>query len=222
MLLARAADLDTLLDAVGARHPAVAAHGRRVAAYAVRLATQFGLAPQAVDAIRTGALLHDIGKIHLPADILLKPGRLTDHEWTEVQTHPEIGYALVDGMGLAPAARDIVLCHHERHDGTGYPLRLSGSSLDWAVRLVSVADAFDALTSHRPYRAAVSIDVARSVLAREAGSRFCPWAVSALLSLPRELLKPAAHDRGISYQLDGCPPQAAAFATRTWQAAPVH
>ena len=220
MLLARAADLDTLLDAVGARHPAVAAHGRRVAAYAIRLATQFGLALQAIDAIRTGALLHDIGKIHLPADILLKPGRLTDREWTEVQTHPEIGHALVDGMSLAPGVREIVLYHHERHDGTGYPHRLSGPAIDFEVRLVSVADAFDALTSHRPYRAAVSVEVARSVLAREAGSRFCPWAVSGFLSLPRELLQPAAHNRGMGYRPDGCPSPAAAFATRTWRATP--
>ena len=221
MLVPGAANLETLLDAVGARHPAVAAHGRRVATYAVRLAAQYGLDAHVIESIRTGAMLHDIGKIHLPSDILAKPGRLTEHEWTELRTHPEIGCELVDNLGFDAAVSGIVLCHHERYDGTGYPRRLEGAAIDWAVRLVSVADAFDALTSRRSYRTAVSVDAARSLLAREAGSRFCPWAVSGLLSLPRELLRPVGDELSLAYRPDGCPSPAATRATRAWQATTV-
>ena len=214
-----AANLVTLLDAVGARHPAIASHSRRVAAYAVRLAAQYGLEARTIDAIRVGALLHDIGKTRLPSRLLSKPGRLTEGEWTTLRTHPEVGCDLVDRMGFDGAVCEIVLYHHERFDGTGYPHRLEGSSIAWAVRLVSVADAFDALTSNRPYRTAMSADAARFLLAREAGSRFCPWAVCGLLSLPRELLEPPELTRpGSRYVPDGCPAPASTLATRTWQA----
>jgi putative two-component system response regulator len=213
-----AANLETLLDAVAARHPAVTFHGRRVATYAVRLATQYGLGAPVIESIRVGALLHDIGKIHLPSYILAKPGRLTEREWVTLRTHPEIGCDLVDQMGFDGAVCEIVLYHHERFDGTGYPHRLEGSAIDWAVRLVSVADAFDALTSSRPYRGAISVDAARSLLAREAGSRFCPWVAGGLLSLPRELLQPVDDELGRAYLPDGCPAPAATLATRSWHA----
>ncbi|MBE3132310.1 MAG: HD domain-containing protein [Acidobacteria bacterium] len=213
-----AANLVTLLDAVAARHPVVAAHGRRVAAYAVRLAAQYGLGAPAIESIRVGALLHDIGKIQVPSYILAKPGRLTEREWVKLRTHPERGCDLVDRMGFEGTICEIVLYHHERYDGTGYPHRVEGSAIDWAVRLVSVADAFDAITSPRPYRRTISVDAARSLLAREAGSRFCPWAVSGLLSLPRELLQPVDDEPGRAYLPDGCPAPAAAMATRSWQA----
>jgi putative nucleotidyltransferase with HDIG domain len=198
----------------------MAAHGRRVSTYAVRVAAQYGLAAPVIESIRVGALLHDIGKIQVPSYILTKPGRLTEREWVTLRTHPEIGCDLVERMGFDESVCEIVLYHHERHDGSGYPHRLAGSSINWAVRLVSVADAFDALTSERAYRTAVSIDSARSHLARVAGSMYCPLAVTGLLSLPRELLEPKIADLGRSFLPDGCPAPAAAAATRAWQALP--
>jgi putative nucleotidyltransferase with HDIG domain len=213
-----AANLVTLLDAVEALCPSVAAHGRRVSTFAVRLASQYGLAAPVIESIRVGALLHDIGKIQVPAHILAKPGRLTEREWVKLRTHPEIGCDLVERMGFDAPVCDIVLQHHERYDGSGYPYRLPGSAISWAVRLVSVADAFDAMTSDRAYREALSLDAARALLGREAGSLYCPWAVTGLLSLPRELLAPRASDLGPSFLPDGCPAPAATAATRAWQA----
>jgi putative nucleotidyltransferase with HDIG domain len=216
-----AANLVTLLDAVETICPAVATHGRRVATYAVRLAAQYGLAPQSIETIRVGALLHDIGKIQVPAEILAKPGRLNAGEWAELRTHPEIGCDLVERMGFGDAVCEIVLYHHERYDGIGYPHRLAGSAINWAVRLVSVADAFDALTSARTYREALSVDSARSHLAREAGNRFCPWVVSGLLSLPPGLLEPADRDGSPTVIPDGWADPVAVAGTRAWQAVAV-
>jgi putative nucleotidyltransferase with HDIG domain len=211
----------TLLDGLETLCPAVAAHGRRVSTYAVRLAAQYGLAGAELEAIRIGAVLHDIGKVQVPSRILAKPGRLTEREWNKLRTHSEIGCDLAERMGFDGRVCEIVLFHHERYDGSGYPHRLSGSAISWAVRLVSLADAFDALTSDRAYRAAVSVDAARSLLAREAGARYCPWAVCGLLSLPRELLRPQPGDLGPSFVPDGCPAPQAAAATQAWQIAAV-
>ncbi len=213
-----AARLATLLDAVDVLCPSMASHGRRVSTYAVRLASQYGLAAPAIESIRLGALLHDIGKVQIPSQILTKPGRLTEPEWVELRTHPETGCDLVERMGFDEAVCEIVLYHHERYDGSGYPHRLAGSEISWAVRIVSIADAFDALTSDRTYRAAISIDAARSVLARTAGSLYCPLAVTGLLSLPRELLQPHVADLRASFLPDGCPAPAATAATQAWQA----
>ncbi len=215
------ANLATLLDAVNARHPNIASHSCRVASVAVRLATQFGLDERTINTIRVGALLHDIGKTRLPSRLLSKTGRLTDGEWTTLRTHPEVGCDLVEQMGFDAGVCDIVLSHHERFDGTGYPHRLDGPAIGWAVRLVSVADAFDALTSQRPYRTAISPEAARHLLAREAGSRFCPWAVCGLLSLPRVLVNLPEDPPGSRYLPDGCPAPASTLATRAWHAATI-
>jgi len=211
-----AASLATTLEAIEALCPAVSAHGRRVSAYASRLASQYGLSASAVETIRIGALLHDIGKIEIPRHILSKPGRLTEREWMRLCTHSEIGCDLVERMGFGEGVCEIVLHHHERFDGSGYPYRLCGSAIAWAVRLVTVADAFDALTSDRAYRAPVSIDAARTAIAREAGSRYCPWVVSGLLSLPRDLLTPQQADTRPVFMMDGSPAPQAAAATRAW------
>lgn len=207
--------LDVLVAALDVRRPAVAAHSRRVSTFAVRLAAQYGLPPEAIETIRLGALLHDVGKILVPVRILTKPGRLTEREWQQLRSHSEIGAELGRDHDVAEAVRDIILHHHEWYDGTGYPDCLEGASIAWPVRIVSVMDAFDALTSPRAYRAALSIEAARSHIARDARNRFDPWVVSGLLSLPRPLLE-AASTPVTPYFPDGCPDHASLAATKMW------
>jgi len=209
--------LEDIMSAMEVRCPAVAAHCRRVSLYSVRLATQYGLDTETVEAIRVGALLHDLGKLEVPPRLLDKPGRLTEREWDRLRRHPEAGLALVDRLGFDAPVGEIVLYHHERFDGSGYPDSLAAERIPWPVRIVSVMDAFDALTSPRPYRAALSLDAARSLLAREAGTRYCPWVVAGLLSLPRPLLHGVASEPPHQCRPDGCPSPAALLkATQAW------
>jgi len=209
--------LEDIIAAMEARYPAVAAHCRRVSLYAVRLATQYGLPASTIETIRVGSLLHDLGKLEVPERILEKPGRLTEREWARLRHHPESGLALVQRLGFDEAVAEIVLYHHERIDGSGYPDSLAGEAIPWAVRIVSVMDAFDALTSPRAYRAALSLEAARALLAREAGTRYCPWVVSGLLSLPRIMLQHVEPDHREAYLPDSCPGMAAlSLATQAW------
>jgi HD-GYP domain-containing protein (c-di-GMP phosphodiesterase class II) len=211
------ASVNGFLQAFGTKRGFVAAHARRVSIYAVRLATQYGLAPDVVESIRIGALLHDAGKLLVPVSILRKPGRLNDREWVELRAHPDKGLELVQRIALDECSRDIVLHHHERIDGKGYPDGLKGSEISWPARIVSVMDALDALTSPREYRPRLSVEAARALICREAGTRFCPWVVSGLLSLPVSLLQPQADEpRRHFYLPDGLPQASAASATRSW------
>ena len=209
--------VEGFLQALEAKRPFVAAHARRVSAYAVRLAMQYGLAADEVESIRLGGLLHDAGKLLVPARTLTKPGRLDEREWIELRAHPDKGLELLERIGLDDCTRDIVLHHHERYDGRGYPDGLQGSEIAWPVRIVSVMDSLDALTSPREYRAALSVDAARSLISREAGTRFCPSVVSGFLSLPPALLEPGSADAPPDcYLPDGLPESSAVHATRAW------
>jgi putative nucleotidyltransferase with HDIG domain len=213
-------DVDAILAAVEARRPAVAAHCRRVAAYSVQLATHYGLPGEMIDTIRTGSLLHDIGKLMVPSHILSKPGRLTEQEWKALQSHPEHGFEMVEQLGFAPGILDIVLYHHERNDASGYPDGLDANAIPWTVRIVSVMDAFDALTSPRAYREALSVEAARTLLAREAADRYCPWVVSGLLSMPRTMIDAVACGEMDRYRPDARPSAAVMeTATTPWTAA---
>lgn len=198
-------DVDTILDAMETRQPTVASHCRRVSAYGVQLAVQYGLPAEMVETIRVGGLLHDVGKLMVPTDILSKPGRLTEQEWHSLQGHPEYGFDMAEHLGFDSAILDIILYHHERNDSSGYPDGLDGRAIPWTVRIVSVMDAFDALTSPRAYRAALSADAARTLLAREAADRYCPWVVSGLLSIPKPMLDAVAHGEADSYRPDSRP-----------------
>lgn len=210
---------DGFLQALEAKRSFVVAHSRRVATYAVRLATQYGLAADVVENIRLGALLHDVGKLLIPVRVLTKSGRLSDDEWVEVRSHPDRGIELLERVVLDEATRDIVLHHHERHDGKGYPDGVDGRRISWPVRIVSVVDSFDALTSPREYRTALSVEAARALISREAGVRFCPWVVSGFLSLPAALLEPGSTDANPDFYFpDGLPEMSSVHATRTWTA----
>ena len=181
---------DAVLAALEMKRPEVAAHSRRVSAYSVRLAVQFGLADDVVETIRLGALLHDVGKMLTPLRILEKPGRPNAREWQELKIHPELGADICHRSGFDDEVVAIVLHHHERCDGSGYPDKLAHPAIPYTVRIVAVMDTFDALTSSRDYRDRLSVPAARTLIARAAGSKYCPWVVSGLLALPVEMLQP--------------------------------
>jgi putative nucleotidyltransferase with HDIG domain len=212
-------DVNTILDAVAARRPMVASHCRRVAAYGVYLATQYGLPDEMIETIRVGSLLHDIGKMLIPARILLKPGRLTEQEWQALQGHPEHGFDMAERLGFDAPILDIILYHHERNDRSGYPDGLDRNAIPWTVRIVSVMDAFDALTSPRTYREALSVDAARTLLAREAADRYCPSVVSGLICMPKSMLEVVARGELDRYRPDAPPsPAVLETATTPWAA----
>jgi putative nucleotidyltransferase with HDIG domain len=164
--------LEALVAALDAREHETQAHSKRVSEYTLYLAREMSVDALDLDVIRRGAMLHDIGKIGIPDSILLKPGKLTDEEWVGMQKHPQIGYWILAGIEALKPASDIVLSHHERHDGNGYPRKLSADQIPLGARIFSVADCLDVMTSDRPYRKALSYEDARSEITRFSGSQF--------------------------------------------------
>jgi HD-GYP domain-containing protein (c-di-GMP phosphodiesterase class II) len=132
-----------------------------------------------IDAVRLGALIHDVGKIAIPEQILRKAGPLSKSEWELVKQHPTIGAQLIVNVPALAPARAIVLAHHERYDGSGYPRGLRGSEIPIAAQIVAVVDAYAAMTASRPYRGTMSEDEALDELRRNAGSQFNPAVVQA-------------------------------------------
>lgn len=159
-------------------------HSLRVSRFAVRLATQLAVDPATERQVRLGAYLHDVGKIGVPDAVLHKPRHLTADEWQEVHRHPEIGHRLLAGIpALATAAR-VVLEHHERWDGRGYPQSLAGDQICLAARIFAVADTLDAMINRRPYRKALSLVAASQEIAAGAGTQFDPAVVAAFAAVP--------------------------------------
>jgi putative two-component system response regulator len=160
-------------------------HTRRVGAAAGQLAEVLGLPADDVREIRLAGALHDVGKVALPHDLLVKPGRLTPLEWETVKTHTTVGSRLLRGSSstLLDRAEVIARTHHERWDGRGYPARLAGDDIPISGRLVAVADMFDTLTHERPYRAAMSVDEAVAEIRGQSGRAFDPAAVRAFDAL---------------------------------------
>jgi HD domain-containing protein/MASE9 protein len=161
------------------------AHTERVAAVAVGLARQLGYRDEELEAIEIGALLHDVGKIGIPESVLSKPGKLTDDEWELVKTHPVISDYILSELDLHPFVRQCARSSHERIDGTGYPDALAGEEIPLPARIVLVADALDALTSTRSYRAARPFLGALAEIRAHTGTQFCPRVVGALEELWR-------------------------------------
>jgi len=161
-------------------------HTERVAAVAVGIARRLGFRDEELEAIEIGALLHDIGKIGIPEQVLRKPGRLTEDEWELIKTHPLISDYILSELDLHPFVRQCARSSHERIDGTGYPDGLSGEAIPLPARIVLVADALDALTSTRPYRAARPILGALAEIRAHSGTQFCPRVVAALEELWRK------------------------------------
>jgi HD-GYP domain-containing protein (c-di-GMP phosphodiesterase class II) len=179
---------ETLVSALDLREHETGLHSKRVACHTLVLARRFTADPNALQQIYWGALLHDIGKIGIPDAILLKPGSLTESEWGELRTHPEKGYHLISQIPGMVEAANIILCHEERYDGSGYPKGLSGNNIPLGARLFMVIDTLDAITSDRPYRKGNSFDAAKAEILRVAGSQFDPKAVEAF-SAEEEVLR---------------------------------
>ncbi len=158
-------------------------HTQRVTALTLQLAQALGLSGPALVDIRRGALLHDLGKMGMPDSVLLKRGTLTDEEWAVVRRHPALAQQLLTPIRYLRAAVDIPWCHHEKWDGTGYPRGLKGEQIPLAARIFAVADVWDAVTSERPYRAAMPKEQAREHLRSRSGSQFDPVIVQAFLEL---------------------------------------
>ncbi|MBB5295349.1 HD domain-containing protein [Deinococcus metallilatus] len=157
-------------------------HTQRVVDASVRLGRALGLDPLALDELRQGAYLHDIGKLSIPDRILLKPGPLDPDEWRIMQGHAAAGASIAAHIPqLSPGALDVIRSHHERWDGTGYPSRLAGEEIPLLARIFTVCDVYDALTSERPYKAAWTPEEARAEIAAQAGRQFDPRVVRAFL-----------------------------------------
>ena len=172
--------ITSLARTIEAKDPYTGGHTERVAEYALMLARELGFGDDELQAVEVGAVIHDIGKIGIPDRILLKPGRLDSDEFEEMRKHPEISSYILDELDLPKVVRDMARNHHERFDGKGYPDGLKGNQIPLAARILTVADAFDAMTSDRPYRRALSQEVAAAEIRRNAGSQFCPDVVAAL------------------------------------------
>jgi hypothetical protein len=160
-------------------------HTERVAAVAVGIARRLGFRDEELEAIEIGALLHDIGKIGIPEHVLRKPGKLTEEEWELIKTHPVISDYILSELDLHPFVHQCARSSHERIDGTGYPDGLAGETIPLPARIVLVADALDALTSTRSYRAARPFLGALAEIRAHTGTQFCPRVVAALEELWR-------------------------------------
>jgi putative nucleotidyltransferase with HDIG domain len=158
-------------------------HTGRVAAVAVALAERLGYDAEALEAVEIGALLHDIGKIGIPEEILHKQGPLDDEEWVVMRTHPLVSDFILSELDLDPIVRQCARSSHERMDGRGYPDGLRGEEIPLPARIVFVADAYDAITSDRPYRRSRSTAAALAEIEASAGTQFCPNVVGALREL---------------------------------------
>nr|MDQ2687025.1 diguanylate cyclase [Armatimonadota bacterium] len=177
------ATIKSLALAIDAKDQYTHQHILRVQRYAVATAEQLGLTGDELEGLKTGALLHDIGKLGVPEHILLKPGRLTDDEFAKIKRHPDIGAAILDPVEFPWPVLPVVKSHHEKWDGTGYPEGLAGEDIPLTARILAVADVYDALTSNRPYRKAWTHDKAVDEIRRGRGSHFDPSVVAAFLKI---------------------------------------
>jgi len=179
--------LEALVSALDAREHEIQAHSKRVSEYTLYLAREVGVDARYLDVIRRGAMLHDVGKIGISDTILLKPGKLNETEWVEMQKHPQIGYWILEGVDMLRPAGEIVLAHHERWDGTGYPNQLRGEQIPLGARIFAVMDCLDVMTSDRPYRKAMTYDQARAEIVTYAGSQFDPEVVKYFLRVTPDM-----------------------------------
>jgi putative nucleotidyltransferase with HDIG domain len=179
--------LQALGAAIDLRDSATAGHSQRVCDYSLEMARAMNLPAETLAVIARGGYLHDIGKLGIPDSILLKPGSLNPDEWKIMQQHVQIGFELVQGIPFLADAAEIILAHHERHDGSGYPRGLRGEEIPVGARIFAIADSLDAITSDRPYRRGSPFEVGREIIRRQSGRQFDPQLVDLFLSIPEEI-----------------------------------
>ena len=175
--------VQTLRSAVEAKDTYTRGHSDRVAEYSVLIGEKLGLPEDQIKTLKIGGLFHDIGKIGIPDSILLKPGKLTDVEYSEIKNHPSIGAHI---LGSAKTFQDIVPIvkhHHEKYDGNGYPSRMKGEEIPYLARIAAVADTFDAMTSRRSYRDAIDLQKVKDEIKRCEGTQFDPQIAEAFLDI---------------------------------------
>jgi putative two-component system response regulator len=178
--------LKALTAALETRDSETHGHSERVVTYSLRLGREYGLSSEEMKALEFGSLLHDIGKIGVPDSILRKPAKLTEEEWVRMREHPLHGQQILRGIEFLQGASRVVAQHHEKWDGTGYPLGLRKEEIDICARIFSVADAFDAITSDRVYRRGKSYEAASQELDDWSGRQFDPKVVEAFHRVPKE------------------------------------
>jgi putative nucleotidyltransferase with HDIG domain len=179
--------LQNLMTALDLRDVETFGHSQTVAKYSQVLAKILGIQdPSVLDDIRKGALLHDIGKIAIPDAVLKKPGSLSKDEWEKIRLHPALGFGLVKEIKMVKQVGNIILYHHERYDGKGYPARLKRDGIPLEARIFALADALDAITSHRPYREVRDFKTAKKEILRNSGTQFDPQIVDAFCSYKLE------------------------------------
>jgi putative nucleotidyltransferase with HDIG domain len=179
--------LENLMTALDLRDVETFGHSRTVAKYSQMLAKILDIKDKpTLDNIRKGALLHDVGKIAIPDSILKKPSPLDQAEWEKIKLHPALGYGLIKEIKLLKEVGNIILCHHERYDGSGYPSGLKAEEIPLEARIFALADALDAITSFRPYREQRDFKVAKKEIEENKGRQFDPQVVDAFCSLNLE------------------------------------
>lgn len=181
--------VQTLVATIEAKDTYTEGHSKRVSYYAQAVANTMKLSSKQVELVRVAALLHDVGKIGIDDALLNKAGVLTDEEWHTIQQHPLIGARILEHSDMDPRIQSIVLHHHERHDGSGYPDGLTGEELSLEAAILGVADAYDAMTSDRSYRYGISHQEALDILRRERGRQFHPQVVDAFIIMAERGLK---------------------------------
>jgi putative nucleotidyltransferase with HDIG domain len=184
--------LTALVRALDAREKEVGSHSERVMNYTLLMASRMGINGKDLEQLAKGALLHDIGKIGISDSILLKPGALDSDEWLEMRRHPEVGHTILSEIGFLKGPAELILTHHERFDGAGFPCGLKGEQIPIGSRIFALVDTLDAMTSDRPYRKALPLKAVTAEVQRCKGSQFDPDIADLFLSINRTLWEECA------------------------------
>ena len=188
-----------LARAIEVKDPFTYGHSERVTQYAIAIASEMELGEWEIRNIKYAAALHDIGKLGVARSILNKPGTLSEEEFLHVKSHPQMGDSIIEPVSFLREPREIILHHHERYDGKGYPDGLKGEEIPLGARILAVADSFEAMMSDRPYRSALDLDEAIKELRDNIGTQFDPSVVKVFIeSLSEDIMKEQALEREVS------------------------
>jgi putative nucleotidyltransferase with HDIG domain len=180
------ATIETISRIAETRDPYTSGHQQRVSQLSIRIAREMHLSQEQIETIRIAALIHDIGKISIPSEILTKPGKLSDIEFSLIKSHSQTGYDILKGIDFPYPIIQIILQHHERNNGLGYPNRLTGDEILLEAKIIGVADVVEAMSSHRPYRPALGVEAALEEITKNKGILYDPEVVDVCIELFRE------------------------------------